>query len=313
MRESRGSGERLTTAARRRSEARCAACGATGLRPHLRVSGDAGPDGLIPTSDRFGTALSDIVRCPACGHMQLERFPLEAELEEAYADAASEDYVEEEAGQRATARRVLLRVERHSPRGRLLDVGCWLGFTLAEARARGWETVGLEPSEFASRYARERLGLDVRCVGLGTADLPDGAFQAVILGDVIEHLPRPGDALERVARWLAPGGVVCLVLPDAGSRLARTMRARWWSVIPTHVQYFSRSSLTTLLRRHGYQVLESATSPKAFTVRYYLDRIAGYSAPVARALVATVERAGLADRIWAPDFRDRMLIIARRA
>src|SRR4051794_23725727 len=112
----------------------CAACGGRDLAAHLAVAGDMGAQGLIPTTDAFGTALSDIVRCGACGHMQLARMPSDAELSEAYGDAASEDYVDEEAGQRETARRILDRVERHTGRGRLLDLGCWVGFLLAEAR-----------------------------------------------------------------------------------------------------------------------------------------------------------------------------------
>ena len=289
----------------------CVACGAGGLVPHLRVAGDAGPGGLAPTTDRFGTALADIVRCPRCGHMQLERFPPEAELDAAYGEATSADYVEEEAGQRATARRTLERIERHARRGTLLDLGCWVGFLLAEARERGWETLGLEPSDFASRYARERLGLDVRTSSLWEADLPEGAFSAVALGDVIEHLPRPGEALDRIGDLLEPGGVVWLALPDAGSPVARVLGRRWWSVIPTHVQYFTRRSLRILLERHGFTVLETRTAPKAFRVRYYLDRVGGYSRPVASALVAGAERLGLADRTWAPDFRDRMMVVAR--
>jgi SAM-dependent methyltransferase len=293
--------------------ARCSACGRAGLEPHLRVGGAAGPAGLIPTTDAFGTALADIVRCRSCGHMQLERFPLAAELAEAYGEAESGDYVEEEAGQRETARRILERIESRTARGRLLDLGCWVGFLLAEARDRGWETAGVEPSAFASGFARERLGLDVRRSELLAADLPAASFDAVVLGDVIEHLPDPGTALDRVAELLAPAGVLWLALPDAGSPLARAMGRRWWSVIPTHVQYFTRASLTTLLRRHGYEVLEVVTSPKAFTVGYYLDRIGGYSRPLAAALVRGARRAGAADRIWAPDFGDRMGVIARPA
>ena len=55
-----------------------------------------------------------------------------------------------------------------------------------------------------------------------------------------------------------------------------------------------------------------ATAPKAFTVRYYLGRISGYAPGVAHALVRVATRVGVAHWIWAPDFRDRMLVIARR-
>jgi hypothetical protein len=175
--------------------------------------------------------------------------------------------------------------------------------------------IGVEPSEFASTYARDRLGLDVRREGLMSADVPAGQ-QAVVLGDVIEHLPDPGTALDRVHGLLAPGGAVMLMLPDAGSRVARTMGARWWSVIPTHVQYFTRKSLTRVLGEHGFELRHLGTTPKAFTVRYYLERIGGYSPPLSRALVAGAGAVGvadrIADRIWAPDFRDRMVAIAVR-
>src|SRR5581483_2156303 len=267
-----------------------------------------------PTTDQFGRALADIVRCRSCGHMQVDPMPSEEILESAYADAASEDYVEEEAGQRETARRILDRVASHvegeSPR--LLDLGCWVGFLLAEAKARGWMTLGVEPSRFASSYARERLGLDVRTADLLEADLPEGAFDAIVLGDVIEHLVDPGEALDRIAGLLAPGGVLAMMLPDAGSRLARLLGRRWWSVIPTHLQYFTRGSMSTLLSRHGWALLELDTQPKAFSVRYYLERVGGYSKPAARGLVRAADGVGVADRMWAPDFRDRMLVIATR-
>jgi SAM-dependent methyltransferase len=282
------------------------------MSPHLRVAGDAGPQGLVPTTDRYGSALADIVRCERCGHMQLERMPTDAELGEAYGQAASDDYIEEEAGQRATARMALDAIERFTGGpGAILDLGCWVGFLLAEARDRGWRTLGVEPSEFASRYARDRNGVQVLTADLLDAPVPEGEWDAVVLGDVIEHLPRPGDALDRIARLLRPGGVVYMALPDAGSRVARLMGPRWWSVLPTHVQYFTRESIATLLRRHGYEPLVVRTAPKAFTVRYYLDRIGGYSRPLAGGLVRGASAVGVADRIWAPDFRDRMAVVAR--
>lgn len=278
---------------------------------HLSVAGEIGAEGLIPTTDSFGSAPADIVRCRDCGHMQLDRFPSEKQLGEAYADAASDDYVEEEAGQRATAVAILERIEARVERGAILDLGCWVGFLLAEAKARGWSATGVEPSEFAFTYAREQLGLDVRQGELLGTELPSASYDAAMLGDVIEHLVEPGAALDHIHGLLRPGGVLALALPDSGSRLARAMGARWWAVVPTHVQYFTRSSLTRLLREHDFEVLELSTAPKAFTVRYYLDRLSGYSPRISSGLVAAAIRAGIAERIWAPDFRDRMLVLAR--
>jgi SAM-dependent methyltransferase len=291
----------------------CAVCGGGPLEPHLRVAGELGAAGLIPTTDQFGTALGDIFRCAACGHMQLEPMPDESVLATAYQTAASDDYVGEEAGQRETARRVLAQIERWQPsRGALLDLGCWVGFLMSEAKARGWQPLGVEPSDFGARYAREQLGLEVLQAGLFEAELAPESFDAITLGDVIEHLIEPGEAVARIRALLKPGGVVWMALPDAGSAVARALGKRWWSVIPTHVQYFTRGSIARLLERGGLEVLELGTSPKAFTVRYYLERIEGYSPAAGEALVKTAELAGIAERMWAPDFRDRLAVVARR-
>ena len=278
------------------------------MRPHLRVTGaDAGP--LIPTTDRFGGALGDFLRCGVCGHLQLASMPDREQLDTGYADAASDDYEAEEEGQRATARVELARVERFAPaRGRLLDFGCWVGFLASEASARGWDVVGVEPSLWAAGRARSR-GVEV----VSEAELPPSAFSAVTMGDVIEHLPDPGDALDRVATWLEPGGMVWIATPDAGSRVARVLGRRWWSVIPTHLHLFTRLGMRRLLDRHGYEVMWMGTSPKAFSVAYYLGRVGGYSPALARALVSGARLAGVAGQQWAPDFRDRFAVVARRS
>jgi SAM-dependent methyltransferase len=288
----------------------CCACGAGPLTLHLRTGSAAVDEGFAPSTTAFGRALGDIARCASCGHMQLEPMPSDVVLGEVYGAAADDEYVSEERGQRETAARVLDVVERHTARGRLLDLGCWVGFLLAEARDRGWDVTGVEPSSWAAGQARSR-GLDVRQGQVDDVAL-DGGFSAVVLGDVVEHLPDPASTLDRVAALLHPGGVLVLMLPDAGSRVARLLGARWWSVIPTHVQYFTRPSLTRLLERTGWQVLAVRTAPKVFTVGYYVGRLGGYSPAVERA-VATLARASRQDaRLVAPDFRDRMLVVARR-
>lgn len=290
----------------------CAACGSRSLVPHRKVKGETGAEGLAPTNKQFGTALGDIVRCTVCTHQQLDRFPDDEELAAAYEDAASDAYVEEEAGQRASFAAVLERVEGHVPKGRILDIGCWVGFLLAEARDRGWrETVGVEPSAFAQEYAVERLGLDVRKEDLLDADLPLGHFDAVCMGDVLEHLTDTDKALARMRDLLAPSGVLVLAVPDAGSRIAKVLGKRWWSVIPTHIHYFTEQSLTTMLGRAGFEVVETATDPKSFTIEYYLDKGSGYLPGVSRALVRVARKLNVAHRMWTPDFRDRLLVIAR--
>jgi 2-polyprenyl-3-methyl-5-hydroxy-6-metoxy-1,4-benzoquinol methylase len=44
---------------------------------------------------------------------------------------------------------------------------------------------------------------------------PDGQYDTVILGHVLEHVTDPGALLSRIASWLADGGVVCASVPNA--------------------------------------------------------------------------------------------------
>src|SRR4051794_11891539 len=189
----------------------CAVCGGDELLPYLRVASRNGQD-LVATTTAYGSAPSDMVRCLACGHIQVAEIPAEAELDEAYGEVSEGAYLDEEVGQRATADRALERIERHVSVGAICDLGCWVGFLLSQAEKRGWDGTGVQPSEFAADFARHRLGLDVRTATIDSADLPEGQFDAVVLGDVIEHLPAPGDALDRAAEILRGGGVLYLTL-----------------------------------------------------------------------------------------------------
>jgi SAM-dependent methyltransferase len=225
----------------------------------------------------------------------------------------------EEPGQVATADRLLAVAERFTAPGSVLDVGAWTGSLLVAATERGWRAEGVEPSRWAVGRARDR-SLTVHLGGLEAlgsaadsvaADAATRGYALVTCCDVLEHFYDPGAALGAVRSLLAPGGLVAIVGPDAGSRTARVLGRRWWSVLPMHPQYFTRASMGILLRRAGFEVCALGTHPKAFSARYYAERLGGYAPTLGRLAGRAVAAAGLAERLVAPDFGDRMLVIAR--
>src|ERR1700680_170030 len=62
---------------------------------------------------------------------------------------------------------------------RHLDVGCALGFMLEAAKAVGWNSVGVETSEFAARYAADHTGCSVHASTLQKAALPSQSLDVV--------------------------------------------------------------------------------------------------------------------------------------
>ncbi len=113
------------------------------------------------------------------------------------------------------ARRELLLglLERYlEPGARLLDVGCGTGFFL-EAAGR-WERFGVDPSEQAVSFCRERGLTGVRLAGvedLARLDLPP--VDAVTFFDVLEHLDDDREALRAARARLRPGGFVFATVP----------------------------------------------------------------------------------------------------
>jgi spore coat polysaccharide biosynthesis predicted glycosyltransferase SpsG/SAM-dependent methyltransferase len=101
-------------------------------------------------------------------------------------------------------------------RGRILDVGCAMGFFLDLARSRGWETQGIEISEFASRWARENLSLDVITGSFLNLELPPESYDAVTFFFVAEHLCDLEAMARKTYAILKKGGILCIALPNRG-------------------------------------------------------------------------------------------------
>jgi SAM-dependent methyltransferase len=302
--------------ARRAVVTPCPVCGGSdcALRfaaPTAGSEGGVSAEAFRPSAADYGRATGRILRCRACGHGFVAEAPPAERIAGAYAEAADPVSLREEAGQVATAHRDLAAIERHVAPGRLLDVGCWTGSFLVAARERDWDGLGVEPSRWAAERARAR-GVEVRVGTLEDARLPEGAFRLVVMADVLEHLADPAAAVRTARRALEPGGALFVAGPDAGSALARLLGRHWWSVLPMHLQHFTRGSMRLLLERNGFRVVRVTTHPKVFTARYYAERLAGYAPAVARLAVTALERARLADRPVAPDTRDRMAVLALR-
>lgn len=107
--------------------------------------------------------------------------------------------------------------------GRLLDIGCGMGFFVARiAGFPSWEACGYEVSPVAAAYAREKLGLD----NVFHGDVLDSGFDAssfdiVTMWDVIEHIPDPDPVLSFAERVLKDDGFLFLHTPNIGIQLPK--------------------------------------------------------------------------------------------
>jgi SAM-dependent methyltransferase len=210
----------------------------------------------VPGSDPALPGDYELARCPACGSaVTLAPAPAAAHEEGAYGGGAPRGARLAGPLLRAFDRRRLSFLARAGavPPGRLLDVGAGRGRFVAQARAAGWEADGIEPSR------RGVQGALADGVGLQRATLEDavvtpGSLDAATLWHVLEHLDDPGAALERIAGWLRPGGLLVIGVPNLASMQARAGDGRWYHLdVPRHRTHFTVDGLHALLRRHGLQ------------------------------------------------------------
>jgi 2-polyprenyl-3-methyl-5-hydroxy-6-metoxy-1,4-benzoquinol methylase len=147
-------------------------------------------------------------------------------------------------------------IVRFKPGGRLLDVGTGVGAFLHVARQRGFEVQGVEVSEWASAFARNKKRLPVITGRLEDAQFKSGDFDVVIVNHVLEHVEEPKMLLEEIRRILKDDGMLVIGVPNIGSLMARLMGVRWASLRPKeHIWHFTPQTLKRLITLSGFHEL----------------------------------------------------------
>jgi len=132
---------------------------------------------------------------------------------------------------------------------RVLDLGCRTG-ALTRHLLEGNSVVGLDVDRAALAKA-EALGIEpVEANVEDPLPFADESFDAVVAGELLEHLQLPDALVGEARRVLRPGGVLVGSVPNAfrlQSRI-RFLRGRPPEDDPTHLHLFSPTEVLVLLR-----------------------------------------------------------------
>jgi len=148
------------------------------------------------------------------------------------------------------------------PGGRVLDVGCSAGYLSERMAAAGSEVIGLDLDPEAVKVA-ERFCSEVHVGDLERMDLPfePGSFDAVVCGDIIEHLRDPDALLRRLRPLAKPGGLLALSTPNVANWTVRLKLAAGrfdyaerGIMDRTHMRFFTRRTLVECVEGAGWRI-----------------------------------------------------------
>lgn len=149
---------------------------------------------------------------------------------------------------------LMARISRFKTSGDLLDVGAGVGTLVAAASRKGFAAQGVEVSEWASAFAREEMGLDVKTGALEECRFPDSRFDVVTINHVLEHIEDPTMTLAEIRRIMKPNALLVIGVPNIGSIMARIKGARWASLRPEeHIWHFTPATLKQLVSQAGFR------------------------------------------------------------
>lgn len=155
-----------------------------------------------------------------------------------------------------------------------LDIGAGAGVMMLAFQKAGWEVYGVELSRTAIEYARTRLGLyTIQESSADNAQYPEKSFDLINFWHVIEHVRDPFSLLQRIARWLKPGGILHLgtPFPESLDVKLRSWVSGYYGLGDDHTYAFPKHTLKHMVLKAGlvitdhqvYATKKGGSGPKA--------------------------------------------------
>lgn len=142
---------------------------------------------------------------------------------------------------------------------KVLEIGCRDG-NLTKLFAAGNEMIGVDVDKESLALFEKNVGGKIYCLDLNNEwPFKENEFDAVAASEVLEHLYRPHEIIERIFKTIKPGGLFIGSVPNAFSLInrIRLFMARPQKTAlsdPTHVHQFSYSELKRVLEKYFKEV-----------------------------------------------------------
>lgn len=207
-----------------------------------------------------------IVECSKCGFKYTNPRPEANEIGKYY---ESEEYVSHSNSKKGlintvyhwvrnySLRKKVELINKQSPIGNLLDIGCGTGEFLNAAVTAGWKGQGIEPNDKARNQANSNYSLHV-LPEAGIESLQPESFDVITMWHVLEHVHNLNERVEELYSLLKKGGKAVIAVPNCTSYDASTYGNNWAAYdVPRHLYHFTPETIKSLFRKYKFEHVHS--------------------------------------------------------
>jgi glycosyltransferase involved in cell wall biosynthesis len=182
-------------------------------------------------------------------------------------DTTGEQYTYKRADPYSSHSQIIDWIERERPR-EVLEVGTATGYLSAEMTRRNCVVTGIEQDAEMAKAA------ELHCARMIVGDVESldfsqlGMYDAIVLGDVVEHLRDPRKFLQKIGKHLNPHGKILMSLPNVANiwvRLnllfGRFNYSRVGILDETHLRFFTLESSKKIAAESGLEVISTSVTP----------------------------------------------------
>lgn len=232
-------------------------------------------------------------KCKTCGLISILPRPTDDEITKMYSDNyftvadkkthhANSDYISDL--EKLDYSEGAKSIKNIVPGGNILEIGCAAGKLLKALENEGFSVTGVELSGFAADYGRKKFGINIinkpfdeKLLG---SELQENTFDAILMGDVLEHFTDPGFAVNLSCRLLKKGGKLIAHVPGTLNLISSRMAFAYYglsgkkktmTIPPYHLTEFSPKTLKRMFLDKGFsgvQIIQKTKHPKTIPLRH---------------------------------------------
>lgn len=146
-------------------------------------------------------------------------------------------------------------IAKHFPitSGKLLDIGCGLGWLVIQAQKMGFDALGIDNGKACIDIGKKYLHANIKFASLENFKSRE-KFDIITLNHVLEHIEKPKTFLTKTKSFLNENGYLIIACPNIDSLMFKIFRQKWYGLVPNQHRFqYSPKSLKFLMGRTGFK------------------------------------------------------------